>query len=244
VFTNGFSGICATNKPHLCITLGMMPTRLQYDYEAMSVPAFVQQLAVSLVANGYRFYVTGRIPPEKDAAAVDRKIIERHGIAMSKWTRSRRKAAGLASVQYIRHGRFFVLIATEGEHSFFELEPQFRDVRRCPIKCFGYSIGCKLGRDRKWHPSVRISKEEYRRIKAGLVSIATRHEVAELAHAFASLPFEPYQPVVRQFFSMLRAVNRARKAAGAELVPVTALRLWRRPVCVFQDRPEGLPVAD
>jgi hypothetical protein len=35
----------------------------------------------------------------------------------SKWARARRKAKGLANVAYLRHGRFFVLLATEGMFS-------------------------------------------------------------------------------------------------------------------------------
>jgi hypothetical protein len=41
--------------------------------------------------------------------------------------------------------------------------------------------------------------------------------------------------VRRQFLNMLRAVNRARKQAGFELVPIAALRLRRRVVRPFCD---------
>jgi hypothetical protein len=49
-----------------------------------------------------------------------------------------------------------------------------------------------------------------------------------MAHEFSKLPFEPYAPVRQQLLIILRAVNRARKAAGLEPVPWTCIRLKRR----------------
>ena len=66
---------------------------------------------------------------------VDDKLVERYGIGISQWARARRKQAGRANMQYLRHGRFFVLLATHGEHRFFEEEgANVRDVRRRSIK--------------------------------------------------------------------------------------------------------------
>ena len=89
-----------------------------YQTEATSVAAFVQQLAVSYLANGYWFYVPGRIPLAKDPALVDAKLVQRYGIAMSKWARARRKAAGLANLQYLRYQRFLLLLATHPNEAF------------------------------------------------------------------------------------------------------------------------------
>lgn len=50
-----------------------------------------------------------------------------------------------------------------------------------------------------------------------------------LAERFAHLPFLPYKPVRRQLLSALRAVNRVRREAALERVPVTAVP-WRRPI--------------
>ena len=46
-----------------------------YRCEVTSVEGLVQQLAVSCLANGYWFYVTGTVPPHKDRRAVDAKLI-------------------------------------------------------------------------------------------------------------------------------------------------------------------------
>jgi len=206
---------------------------MTYRCEAQSIAGFVQQLAVAYVQHGYWFYVTGQVPERKCRLAVDAKLLDRYEIAISKWARARRKQAGGANVQYLRHGRFFVLIATRGEHRFFADEPTFRDIRRDPLSFAGYSIGYKRGVDRKWHVSVRIHPAEYLKLKAYFLDLATRRSVEKLTAVFRRIPFEPYAPIRRQFLNILRAVNRERKRAGYELVPLEALRLKRRVVLPF-----------
>ena len=71
------------------------------------------------MANGYWFYVSGWIPLNKDPEAVDRKLIERYGIDISKWGRARRKRVGFANLHCLRHGRTFVLsLLTRTEQKF------------------------------------------------------------------------------------------------------------------------------
>ena len=206
-----------------------------YRSVATSIEGFVQQLAVGYITHGYWFYVTGTIPEQKDPSAVDAKLIARYGIARSKWTRCRRKQAGLANVQYLRHGRFFILIATSGEHPFFAAEAaRLRDVREYPVQFHGYSIGCRLGRDgRRYHASVRIGREAYRALKAQFEHAATRRSAEELRRALRALPFSPFAPVRRQFCALLRVINGRRKTAGLELLSSDVLRLRRRSVRPF-----------
>ena len=204
-------------------------------FEATSVEGFVQQLAVGYVQHGHLFYVSGLIPVSKDERAVDAKFVERYGIGVSKWARARGKTVGRASVRYIRHGRFFVLISTKGRHEFFERESQIMDVRRHPIRYAGYSISYRRGTDRRWHVAVRIAPDEYLRLKAYLVGLAAHRSIETLAHEFERIRFERYAAVRRQLFNILRAVNRARKEAGFEPVPIGALRLRRRIVKPFAE---------
>jgi len=204
-----------------------------YRCEATTVAGFVQQLAVGYVQHGHWFYVTGGVPERKDPRAVDRKLIERYGLDMSKWARARRKDAGRASVQYIRHGLFFVLIATAGRHEFFYDESNIEDVRRRPIRFQGYSISYRRGVDRRFHVSVRIAPDEYLRLKSHLLGLAPHRSVEKLVGEFQRIPFEPYAPVRRQLLNILRAVNRLRGGAGFEPVPLPALRLRRRIVKPF-----------
>ncbi len=195
-----------------------------YRCVATSVEGFVHQLAVSYLRNGYWFYVTGIIPAGKDPKAVDQKLLARYEIDISKWTRARRKQAGLANLQYLRYGSFFVLLATHGQHRFFEEEnASVRDARRVPIRFHGYSVSFRAG-----HPHVRIEQAVYKELKAFFLDLAPRRSAEALAEDLAELPFEPYAPIRRQFLSILRAVNRERERAGFRPVPATCFRFTRR----------------
>ncbi|HJT76569.1 MAG TPA: hypothetical protein VJ739_05145 [Gemmataceae bacterium] len=197
-----------------------------YRCEATSVEGFVQQLAVSYLGNGYWFYVMGEIPEGKDPRRVDEKLVTRYQIDLSKWARARRKRAGLANLQYLRHGRLFVLLATHGAHEFFEEEASsIRDARKTPIRFRGYSISYRNG-----HPHVRIELEEYKRLKAYFLELALHRSAERLGSELARLPFEPYAPVRVQLLAVLRSINRERKRAGFEPVPRSCFRFVRR-VC-------------
>jgi hypothetical protein len=208
---------------------------MPYRYEATSVAGFVQQLAVAYIANGYYFYVAGRIPDHKDPTKTDQKILEQYGIAVSKWARARRKREGLANVHYLRYNRVYVIIATHGVHPFFAAEAnRLRDIRRHPISFMGYSIGCRRARGGgAYHASVRIDYDRFAELKSRFEVAAPHLSVEELCSALGRLEFEPYAPVRAQFCGLLRAVNRGRKLAGLELVPREALRLDRSSVRPF-----------
>lgn len=204
-----------------------------YRCEATSIEGFVQQLAVSYVGNGYWFYVAGTVPEGKDPRSVDAKLIERYQIDVSKWTRARRKRMGLASVQYLRFGRFFVLLATGGEHRFFVEETGIRDVRRFPIRFAGYSVSFRKGRDEKWHPSVRIDSVEFRLVKAEVLGIALSATVEKVVAKLLGLGFAPYAPIRTQYRLLVRAVNRRRLIASLEKVPEGAMPIRRTVVKPF-----------
>jgi len=200
-----------------------------YRCSAKSVSAFIQQLAVGYVTHGYWFYVTGRVPEGKDPKAVDEKLIKKYGLNISRTARSRRKQAGIASVQYLRHNRFFVLIATKGAHPFFEEEP-FKDIRHHRLKYGGYSVSYKAG-----HACVRIEREQYKCLKSYFEDLATSRHRETLDKAFSELPFSAYAPVRRQLLDMVSAVNKKRKEAGYEPLSWSCLRLTRRNVRVFEE---------
>jgi hypothetical protein len=201
---------------------------MKYKYLCGSENGFVQQLAVAYVNHGYWFYVTGTIPNNKNAVLVDRKLIEKYNIAISKWARARRKLQGLANVQYLRHRQRFVLIATRGRHEFFEQEGDtIKDIRREPISYAGYSIGYHRGVDHRYHASVRIHPKQYRLLKSYFLDIATRRSPEQISDELRRLPFEPYAPVRRQMLNITRAVNGRRSRSGMEPIPTSALRLRR-----------------
>jgi hypothetical protein len=213
---------------------------MQYRCVAKSVEGFLQQLVANYISTGYLFYVTGQVPEGKDPRALDEKIIEKYGLSLSTWARARRKRAGFANVQYLRYGRFFVIIATHGRHQFFEKEGgQVRDVRHVSIKFAGYSISRRRSFDGSWRTHVRMDRESYAGLKAHMVELARQRTVENLTSLLRAVPFEPYAPVRRQLLNILRAMNRERKAAGFEPVPMSALRFKRRIVKPFGEGREA-----
>lgn len=215
---------------------------MTYHYLPTSVPGFVQQLAVAYIARGYFFYTAGHIPPGKRPEDVDQKLLTRYGIPMSRWQRARRRLTGRASLQYMRYGSFWLMIATHGKHEFFEREKTvLRDVRREPIAFAGYSIGYRRGTDDRFHVSVRIHQNEYRWLKQFMVQFARNATREEVEEEFSRLRFEPYAPVVRQLFSVLRAVNRARAELGLEPVPAECVRTRRRVIKAFDGPSASTP---
>ena len=205
---------------------------MQYQCEATSVEGFIQQLAVQYVAHGYFYFVTGRVPERKDPAAVDRKLLERYGIERSKWSRSRQKHAGRANLHYLRHRDFFVLVATEGAHQFFEAErAQVRDLRKTWLKAFQYEIGYRNG-----HALVRIERGEYRRLKSHFLEIGVHRSASDLQASIFRLPYMPYRAVYRQLCRLVWEMNRRRKQAGFEPVRVSCVRRLRKVVRPFENQ--------
>jgi len=207
----------------LCSLGAMGKKRVEYRCVATSVEGFVQQVAVQYLRHGYWFYVAGQIPEHKDPAAVDAKLIKKYGIDVSRWERARRKRAGLANMQYIRHGRFFLLMATHGRHRFFEDEfGQIRDARRVPIKYGGYSVAFRNGR-----VSVRLANAIYSEHKADFELKACQYSLETLEALFANVSYAPYAPIRQQYLAIWRATNRRRRSAG--LPPVSVEHVpWRR----------------
>lgn len=200
-----------------------------YRYEATTLEGFVQQLAVCYLKNRYWFYVLGEIPAWKDPGPIDDKILARYAVDQSKWAKARAWKRGIAKVQYLRYGTTYVLLATQGKHSFFEGEKaNIRDARERPIKFYGYSIGYKDG-----HPHVRIATSQYKELAEAFLSVALTTRVEVLSARLQSLPFEPYGPVKVQLRRLLRRVNEVRRAAGLPRVDPQVLRTRRRTMSPF-----------
>lgn len=214
---------------------------MQYRAVATSVEGFVQQIACCYLRHGYWFHVQGKVPAGKSPEAIDEKLISKYGIAVSESTRARRKKAGGSNLQYIRHERTFVLLATKGDHRFFDQEAKLiRDIRRVPIRYAGYSISYKPGgrkkdgsNDEKWHSHVEIDRQRYLDLRAWFAEQALRQSLPRLAVQLYEIPVAPYAPVRRQMLMILREVNRVRKRAGKRQLPVEVLPLRRRVVRPF-----------
>jgi hypothetical protein len=194
---------------------------MDQQYVAASIVGLVRHLALYHVNRGYEFYLAGTVPERKRSQPeeVDRAIIEKYRIAMSKYARHRQRRAGAAAVAYFRHGDFWVMVATTGRHRFFEDNAgAIQNFRRQPLVIGDYSIGIKAG---KLH--VQLTDEFYRELRGYLVNQAVHRSAARLAQEFYELPVEPFGPVQRQLRKILREVNAERKTAGMARVPGRAI---------------------
>lgn len=222
---------------------------MEYRCVATSLEGFIQQLAVAYVGHGYYFYVTGIVPEGISPESIDKILLDKYGIRLSKFARYRRKALGEASIQYLRFERFFVMIATHGQHQFFFERKdggeanRLKDIRRSPLRFAGYSISSRRrsGSGLCLVSHVQIDQPVYLEVRDTLVDLASKRSAKSLEYQFRHFPFEPYAPVRRQILTIFGRVNKARKQAGLEPLSRSCLRLKRRPVKPFESK--SSPVA-
>ena len=210
-----------------------------YQCEAASVSGFLSQL-IRYVAAGHYFYITGVIPERKSPGRVDEKLLMLYDIAKPKWRRARRHRAGIAGIHYLRHKRFFVLIATHGKHRFFaDHATQVRDIRRNALKFRGYSIRHTFSAtERRWKVFVRLDRDAYRDLRAYLLQLGLHPDFAsreKMESEFRALPIVPYQPVHRQLLAILKSVNRKRRQAGLPKLDASCIPKNRRIGRVFAE---------
>ena len=227
---------------------------MTYRCEATSVAGFVQIVASNYLPHGYWFYVSGQVPASKDPQAIDRKILDRYGIELSRQQRARRKQQGLANLHYVRFERFFVILATHGQHPFFAAEAaSLRDIRKYPIQFQGYSISVKRGGfvrkmdegseatpDGRYRVRIAIGRESFRNLAAHLLDLATHRSAEKLRWEFWNQPFEPYAPIRKQLLQVLRLVNVKRASMGYEKLPTDCIRYRRNIVKPFERPSERL----
>lgn len=219
---------------------------MKYRCETTSPEAIVQIIAANYLRHGYYWYVTGQVPSNKKPEHVDRKLIDKYGIDISEWQRSRRRKQGLANAQYLRHDRWFVLLMTAGHHALRSPAASggegehIKDCRRHPIRFDGYSISYRRsgierdgGGDLKWHAHVRIDSDTYASLKAHFEAIAVHRSAENLAQEFASIQYARYAPIRRQLLNLLRMVNDRRKQHAYAALPYSVLKLRRTPVEVY-----------
>jgi len=219
----------------------------RYRCEATSLEGFVQLLASNILPHGYWFYVTGFVPDRKDPAKIDQKLIEKYGVDLSRQQRARRKLLRQANLHYLRLDRFWVLLATHGQHRFFVEEGEnVRDVRRTPLLVGGYSLSVKRGHylrkvsgdaepvaDGRMRVRVQIARERYRELVSYFLSVACHRSAESLSRELFLVPFEPYAPIRRQLLNALRLVNAKRQQAGYTKIPPGVLRYKRNIVHPF-----------
>lgn len=117
---------------------------MKVDYLCNSWQFMLQQL-VYLTGKGYYNYCVGLIPEDKASKAkkIDKKIIDKYNIDLSKYQRSRRKQKKLANFYYLRWKNVFVILHTDGnieddikekmDDKFCDIRVQQKEVNRLTI---------------------------------------------------------------------------------------------------------------
>ncbi len=182
---------------------------------------FLRKLAISYVSHGYLCYATGTVADKFDPSAVDSSIVERYQLGLSKDQRYRLKARGEANIQYLRHKRFYVLLATKGEHTFFQRENYF-DFRKKPLHFQCYLVSFVNSR-----VSVLLDGDMFKTLRAYSLEVG-KHRAKQSAEELIRKEFsrfEPYAGVKTQFLSITREVNQARKLSGFKPINIHLFRV-------------------
>jgi len=213
----------------------------------VSAAAFVRQLVTAYLHHGYWWYVADTIPAHKrDLHKVDRNIIDRWRIDLPRRQRILRKHQGRANLHYLRHDRFFVILATGGQHEFKQHNAaSLRCIKNDRLFYGGYSVryaqaGYKsrakwkdpniAERDPKRRAHVRIERREYEALRAQFLELALHRSVDYLRAVFWNVPFDAYQPVQWQLHVIRREVNALRKTAGIEPLSPDCVRSKLQPM--------------
>jgi hypothetical protein len=175
-------------------------------YVVHSLGQFLFKVSVSYLRAGYVHYAIGVIPEHKDPEVVDRKLLAKYGITSCRMTRLRQRRQGQSSVMYLRLQRRFIILATDGQHLFFD-EEQHHDCRQRPILFSGYSLGIKGGK-----PWVAIAPQRWIAIcrEAERMTLHNEIKITDYLHNISPLTF---QGINEQRLKLVRAINRKRRAA-------------------------------
>ena len=219
---------------------------MAYRSEMISKEAFIRQLVTGYLHHGFWWYVTGTIPSKKNPQRVDQNIVSKYEIDLSRREQAYRKQQGFAAVRYLRHDRFFMILATKGRHAFKAGHAgQLRDIRKDRLLYGGYAVRyaqAGLKRSSEWkHPGmaerdpkrrghVRIEQKIYRELRAYFLELAMHRSADKLRSEFWNVPFDAYQPVQWQLHTIRRVVNELRGKAGFELVPADCIRSRLAPI--------------
>jgi hypothetical protein len=194
----------------------------RYHAEATSVAGFLQVLCANYLPASCVFYSQGLLKPHMNVSAIDADIIARYEIAISKHARCWRKRQGIAAVHLLRYRLFYLILASEGRHCFFERETNIKDARTSPIHLGDYAVSVQDG-----HSCVRLAPQTEQTLRDRFLGLACVRSAAALAREFHDLPYLPYKPVVWQELKILRAVNAKRDAGGKGLIAEKCIRRCR-----------------
>jgi hypothetical protein len=171
--------------------------------EVASSAELIRRLTRYYLKEGYWYFVTGHIPEHKSIEKADITLSTKYETTLSKWQRHRRKARGLANVQYLRYERDFILIATDGDHPLFFQDRTVRDARKHPIEIWYYWIRVRSPR----RYEVIVAPWAYHVVKEKVIRLATEGRVDAVIEQLQSLRWINYPGVNRQKRKMIQEAS-------------------------------------
>lgn len=187
---------------------------------------FLRKIAYDYARYGYYFYAIREIPEGKELDVVDEKLLSTYGVTYQHMRRKRRGEKGFANVAYIRYGRWFVLLGTEGQHEAFGRICR-KDLRQEPLYFGGYTVGFH-----ETKIAVRVSPRRWKRIREVAKRISLHHEgkVHHFFHEWLNRKVAPFSfpGVTEQKKQLLQEVNKKRKVAGLPEIPPLVRRAYNR----------------
>ncbi len=193
------------------------------SYRATTREEMLARLVTQYLSRGYVLYVRGWIPLHKDPERVDQKLAGLYGPEQSKSGRHRRLRRGLANLVYVRCRHEFVLVSTVGQHVFLDRESSMlRDARKEPL-----FLGCYAVRVTPNGVQVTLRRRVFDWIKRRFRNRALRRTADELVESMRQLPFRRYAGIVQQLRVVIAQVNRIRRTAGLDRIPLGAAGLPR-----------------
>lgn len=179
-----------------------------YNAEAKTSAEIIRRLTKYYLPYGYYFFKVSTIPAHKDVTKVDRNIIEKYGLSISRTTRARQKEKGVARVQYLRYEHQVFLIATEGVHHFFD-DKSVRDCRHTPLPVWYYWITATKNR---YH--VSVCPESYQAVREKLYRLIENGQEMSAIEEVNALPWLNYPGVQKQKRRLIQELHRTCKRRG------------------------------
>ena len=147
------------------------------------------EVCVFLIARGYRYYSHVAYPLRKEYKweEIDRKLIQKYGIAMSKYRRCRSKKKGIANFYFLRWYDQAVIFHTPGEISGAILcDDRYYNVTEKALEVkVSEDVRFKITREKS--VTVRLTKDSYRGAKAVLWDVCSTKNKGAIVSEFDKL---------------------------------------------------------
>lgn len=197
-------------------------TCMKINYLCYSWQYLLQQL-VHLVGRGYYNYCVGYIPSDKGHKMfdIDKKIMDKYNINISKDQRYRRKKKKLANFYYLRWQHWFFILRSDGavdfnvDDKFYDIRVKQKEVNRLKVVvsgCLEFNLGLQKKGNGKSSVTVSLSNHTYKEFKAEIEDLIQHKQINKLEDFFERLRGLPaWKGVIKQEYQLLEEVYKYAK---------------------------------